>query len=159
MNLALHNALSELSGLECWSVIAGKGTGSVVSLGFGSRVPARRFSANRFLTIEERQSEPEFSLYIEAAWRLSDSEHVLATWSEAGSKGEWRDHLERLRGDILESAIAHPIGLDLELRFRGGLTFAVFCDQGPDADNYTLLTPKHAVAVTYRSHVVIEPRT
>jgi hypothetical protein len=155
---ALHTALAALSGLECWSVIAGSGTGSVVSLGFGARVPARRFSGNQNLSLEERQFEPEFLLYVEAAWRLEDEHGVLVTWSEAASGAAWLDQLEKLRGRDVKTAEVRSAGLDLEVRFEGGFTYSVFCDQGPEDDNYSILTPRHVVAVGPRSHVVVEKR-
>ena len=158
MTPVLHTALAELHGLECWSVIAGAGTGSTVNFGFGERVAARRFSSNRALTLEERQFEAEFSLYVEAAWRLEDKNQVLATWAEAGCDENWLAELNRLPGLTVESTRLQSVGLDLQLYFKGGLIYSVFCDQGPDAENYSLHTPQRVIVVGSRSTVSVEKR-
>ena len=158
MTPVLHTVLESLHGLECWSVIAGAGTGSVVSLGFGAQLPARRFSSNPKLTLEERQFEPEYSIYVEAAWRLEDEEEVLVTWSEAACGEAWLKELQKLRGLEVESTELGAVGLDLKIHFEGGLTYSVFCDQGADDENYSLFTPQHVVTVGPRSRLLVESR-
>lgn len=158
MTPALHTALAELQGLECWSVIAGAGTGSMVSLGFGARIPARSFSSNPKLTLDERQFEPEFSIYVQAAWRLEDAERVLATWTDAAEGKAWLEELEKLRGVRVGSTHVSAGALDLEIRFQGGLKYTVFCDQVAGDVNYSVFTPQHMVTVVSRSTALVENR-
>jgi hypothetical protein len=159
MTPVLRTALASLHGLECWSVIGGAGTGSTVSLGFGAQIPARRFSSNPKLTLDERRFEPEYSIYVESAWRLEDKEQVLAAWTEAASGESWLDELKRLRGLKVESTELRTVGLDLEIHFEGGLTYAIFCDQGDDDENYSVFTPQHVVTVGSRSRLLVESRS
>lgn len=159
MSPALHTALACLHGKECWSVIAGAGTGSIVSIGFGAQVPARRFSANPRLTLKDRQFEPEYSIYVECAWRLQDGERVLATWTEAAGGERWSKELEKLRGLKIESTTIRPVAFDVDLNFEGGLTYSLFCDQGLDDENYSVFTPQYVVTVGSRSGVVVENRS
>ena len=154
MTLVLSTALGHLSGLECWSVIGGRGTGSALSLGFGKRVPSRRFSANTTLTLEERQFEPEYSLFVEAAWRLQSSDRVLMTWTEVDSDSAWDDGPKSLLGLRVESTSVRPIGLDLEVRFERGLVFSIFCDQATEEENYSFFTPEQVLTVGGRSVLV-----
>jgi hypothetical protein len=74
--------------MECWSVVGGRGTGSVILIKLGERVRREREIANSSLTEEERQFDPLFSLMIWCSWRVEMSRKVVGSWVALTESGE-----------------------------------------------------------------------
>ena len=153
--IEFNHALEQLVGKECWSVVAGEGTGSMVSLDFGRKQRRKTAVRNRHLTRTQREFEGEFDLFIQGcAWRLEEPRKVIcSSMSDNANDGPMVAGLERLdEQKVLRVVIDYP-GYDLALTFEGAegeLTLRLFCDQADregEADNYSFFSPKMAWAV------------
>ena len=150
---------ARLVGEECWSVIAGKGTGSHVSMKVGAKIPRERPLKNPTLTEDERNFEGEFELFVtEASWRVEDAESVLCTDTDENT-GKRYAHLKGLAGRKVTSASVVFPSFDLLLEFEGGLRFCVFStfandsEEYSDYDNYIFFTQEATYSVDGRSEV------
>src|SRR5262245_39061817 len=86
-SIAQH--LPELVGKACWSVKAGKNTGSVLSMEFGRKIKLKRPLKNRSLTAEARLYRGEMKLFIECAWRLDGETGVVCGLNDAARFSDW----------------------------------------------------------------------
>jgi hypothetical protein len=124
----LSSALEELIGMECWSVVGGRGAGSVILVGLGERVRRDREIANPLLTEEERQFDPLFSFMIWCSWRVEMLGKVVGSWLALTETGELEPtgalglKGRRLTGFHLDDPIP-----DLHLDF-GDLRLSLFVD-------------------------------
>ena len=126
----LHRSLALLKGKKCWGIVAGEGTGSIVGLDFGEKVLRLRPVDNPHLTDDERRFEAEMSVLVSCSWRLDSKLRVLTSSTAPNTNhGPMVKALELLRHRAIESMELSRPGYDLELWFRGGLRFRVFCDQ------------------------------
>lgn len=157
MGLALRTALEPLTNRECWSIIGGSGTGSVLTLGFGERVQGS-LSSNPSLTIEERRYEPEFAVHVECAWRVDTEQSVLFTWTQVGDPGIWAEVRDALRGRRAERITIDEPAADLTIHLSGHMIFKAFCDQDSEGDNYSVLSPSGIVVVGPMSNIRTEKR-
>jgi len=160
--LVLESVTKSMAGKECWLIIAGAGTGSVVSLGFGDKKRLERPVKNPCLTNDERLYGPEYSILIYCAWRLSLLDTIVCSWRDSNEAGgPMLSGLELLRGKKLCEIIIEPIGFDLTLHFEDGLCFQIFCDVTNDYDsddNYIFFTNEIILSVGLKSEVSIEQR-
>lgn len=72
-----RKSLNSLIGQPCWSVIAGRGTGSVISLHFGNKLPLQQPIKNSYLSEEQRKYEGELILFIQCVWRIDSEVEVI----------------------------------------------------------------------------------
>lgn len=137
----LQSILDALIQQRCWSVIAGEGTGSHVSLQFGEKRRMRIPIRNPLLSEIERTHEGEFSVFLKmCGWRLDGLNSVIcASTSSNEAGGPMLSGLHHLIGEkIIRAQAMHP-GKDMELLFSGDFCLRVFCDQTEDGyDNYSL---------------------
>ncbi len=157
MTISLQRSLEALIGLTSWSVVAGLGTGGCLSLGFGEKLPASRFSKNTALSLDDRVFEPEFIILIECAWRLSVKENVVLTWVGIGSEF-WEAKLNPLRAARLLSFEVTRTANDLTLQFDDGISLEIFCDQSEAEDNYLVFTRETILAAGFGGRLQSEPR-
>ena len=150
-------ALERLVGLECWGVVAGKGTGSQVLLGFGAKIPWDKPVKNPCLTEDERNFSGEFSLFIQqASWRVEDAAAVICAWEDDNAEGAaMKRGLERLRGQKVASVALSFPGFDIDMRFENGVRLAVFSTFAGDKnyDNWDFSVPECVYNVGERSRV------
>ena len=74
----LQSMVDDLLEQKCWSVIAGEGTGSHVSLQLGAKRLLRIPNRNQFLSEIERTHEGEFVVFLKmCAWRLDGPNSVI----------------------------------------------------------------------------------
>jgi hypothetical protein len=154
--------LSQLVDKECWSVIAGLGTGSTIHLALGERVPRRLPITNQHLSATERANEGEFDLFIESAWRLERAAEVICgSTDDDENEGPMITGLLQLVGKrVLSVDMGTPVP-DLTLRFQEELCLKVFCDQTnlrTAGDNYSVRSGETIVAVGVRGRIVVERR-
>jgi hypothetical protein len=111
---------------ECWSVIAGRGTGSTIHLALGERVPRRVVVTNQHLSLDERTNEDEFDLFIESAWRLEREAEVLCgSTDDDENEGAMVAGLLQLVGKrVLSVDVGTPVP-DLAVRFQEELCLKV----------------------------------
>jgi hypothetical protein len=156
-------SLDELANKKCWGVVAGKGTGSKISLHFGNKVPLSVPSRNKNLSKNLQDYDGEFILFIECVWRIeSDTEILLGCWEDIYRDPLQTDDLRGLVGETVESIDVFPPAWDLSIHFTNSKTLRVFCDQTSieeDADNYSLFMPELIFSVGSRGKLSTEERS
>jgi hypothetical protein len=76
----------EIVGQECWSIVAGEGTGTMVSIDFGRKFPLKRPLNNRHLSYEQQQYSGEYSIFIQfAAWWVFENDEKIGGWEDDNS--------------------------------------------------------------------------
>lgn len=158
--VTINKVFNMLVGQPCWGVIAGSGTGSVISLAFGLKTPRHIPLPNPHLTDELRHHEGEFSLFVLCAWRLQSSEQVIcSSTSSNAANGTMRKGLRRLVGDTVSTvALGYP-AFDLTVCFASGLSLLVFCDISRDEDemdNYDYFVRDEVITVCGGGDTVIK---
>lgn len=134
INNEFEKIQAEILNKKCWSVIAG--TGSLISLAFGGKIPNSRILKNKNLTTEQRNFSGQFEIYVECAWRLESEELVLCTSTCANLNDSEAGGLKSLVGDIVvDLGFCLPSG-DLKISFSSGRTMKIFADQGNEVDQY-----------------------
>ena len=157
-------ALTLLNDKECWSVVAGAGTGSTIHFEFGTKVPRRVPLRSRpHLTAEQVHYEGELDLFIQCAWRLESAQSVLCgSTDDDRNDGPMVQGLAALKGRTVRGIeVADPIP-DFELHFDGDLRLKVFCDQTnveTNDDNFSLRVGETIYAVAARGRLAIEKRS
>ncbi|WP_147328081.1 MULTISPECIES: hypothetical protein [unclassified Duganella] len=70
--------LSTLSGEECWGVVCGEGSGSVLGLNIGARTPKQKPVNNPHLSELVRRYDCAYSMLIWCPWRIDSESKVIA---------------------------------------------------------------------------------
>lgn len=126
----VQELMSRLQGKVCWYTLAGKGTGSIVQLYLGDKVPRRTPIRNDKLPASAREFDPEYSLLVYCAWRLDGATQPITSWREPeDNDGPMVRGLAELHGETIQAVEVLEPAWDLFLRFTGGKTFRVFCDR------------------------------
>lgn len=153
-------AARAIVGARCWSLIAGKGTGSRILLDFGERRLRSTALDNNRLRPDQRQYESDLSLFVSCAWRLDLVDEVLCGWTDFDDDtGEPPEPLHQLEGrTVTNFAIAEP-GADATVEFDDGLSLRIFCDVTNKQDdfNYSIRTLPGTWTVEGNSHLTFEP--
>lgn len=134
--------IHSLVGQPCWSVVAGEGTGSIIALDFGKKIPRVVPLTNLHLTEDQRYFKAEMSLFIECAWRLDSHNGVICGSSDSDvNDGPMVRGLALIVDQKVGSVeLAEPFW-DLTIRFTGDLLLKIFCDQTnveEEVSNYSL---------------------
>lgn len=156
--------LRVLPGKNCWSIIAGPGTGSMVSIAVGRQILRQRPIRNPTLSALQREFDGEFKVFIQDAdWRLEDrGEAICSSKDTNDADGPMLSGLNRLVGKTVLSAA--PLGKDgdFELMFDENLRLLVLCastaDASGDGANYSLHDLEKVVSVLEHGQVVIESK-
>jgi hypothetical protein len=156
----LKSKLLELNGKECWGMAAGSGTGSVIELFIGKKIPLKEPVDNLNLSDDVRNNDAEFSLFIQCVWRLDSTKKVICgAWDDNSCKGKMLKGLKLLvNPKILCVNVSEP-AFDLGIEFSNGLSLKVFCDQTNEKDkldNYSLITLSKTIIVESDSVIRIE---
>jgi hypothetical protein len=157
----LEEFFAGLIGKSCWSVIGGVGTGSVISLHFGEKIPARRKLQNPRFTYEERNFEGELSAMFDCDWRLEDASQILSTSQNVLDDAIDLEALKRIKHRPVKHVGFTSRVHDLQIEFTEELAFGALCDwpTGNEADsNYVLFNRKTTVAVTPAGRIVVGAR-
>ncbi|RYY79730.1 MAG: hypothetical protein EOO69_05460 [Moraxellaceae bacterium] len=127
--MELESSFKNILGEECWLIIAGKGTGSIVSLGFGKKMLRKKNVKNPNLTEEERKYDAEIILMVYCAWRVSSSNAVICSWRDSNNRnGPMLNGLNLFRSSRVLRLNLNPINYDLKIHFDNGIVFEIFCD-------------------------------
>lgn len=152
---------SEIIGKNCWAVIAGPGTGSVINLYFGEKRRRARALTNPHLTPDERAFEGEKGVVVYSSWRLESTGEILSTSQNVGPDGIDLNQLLRVKGSVVDSIEFVSSLHDLRVGFSSGIALAVFCDIATgmeDDSNYVLFNETTSVAVTPTGRLAVERR-
>lgn len=147
---ALRLAFNQLDDCNCWMIIAGKGAGSVVALGFGDKIQREKPSGNSTLSEDERHFDPQFRVMVYCAWRLESQGEVICNWRDPNDAGaKMLTGLSKLRNKRLKTVEFNSPINDMVLYFESDLVMRVFCDQTDfEADyNYALRSPEGRINV------------
>jgi hypothetical protein len=158
----LKSAILRLRGMTCWSVVAGRGSGSQVKLDFGQRLPRRIPVRNPVLREDQRIYEGEFDLFVQCAWRLEHNRNVLCTsTSDDRTDGPMIAGLYQLTNQVVIGVgISEPVP-DLVIQFSDEFVFRLFCDQTgleDGGDNYSFRFGEAILAVDSHGTISYEPR-
>jgi len=150
--VVLRKFLTALRRKRCWSVLAGPGTGSMVTLAFGKRVPRPRPISNPTLTEEQNRFDGELKLFLkDAAWRIDGKRGPVCSSTDNNKRGgPMLRGLNRLVGKKVTSATVAGTAADLTISFSGGLRLLVFSVQTnseDEEDNYSIHGRVGTVAV------------
>jgi hypothetical protein len=156
----LEEALDDLIGCRCFSAISGPSVEFAFVLHLGER--QRRFLrlANQRLSFLQRTYEGSHTLLVECTWRIDGPNGVLSSCFDRAKPGGPRDAaLEDLVDRAVEGIELFRPGLDLDVRFEGGLVlrlFATEADEKSKRNNWTYSCPFATATVGPRSRLQME---
>ncbi len=155
--LDVREVLDGMTGEICWSIKAGKGTGTHVSVDVGAKVRRRMRIPNPSLTAEQREFKGECGFIVYSAWRLDGLEEVVGgCWESNEKDGPMLTTLAQLVGRRIEGYELRGPALDLDLHLEGGLIFRIFCDQTDleeDQNSYSVWKQLKLVSVGPRTKI------
>lgn len=142
--------MAKLIDEPCWAIIAGKGTGSVILLETGPKVPLDPPSNNDQLTEEERNFESWYSVHSWCSWRIESSCRFVGSWTQVPDSGDWmvESGLSLIKGSRVTNCELNSGVPDLRLWF-GEVCLTLFADVVPDNSDcsYSLHTPSEVLEV------------
>jgi hypothetical protein len=157
---ASQDHLNQLVGMVAWGVVAGAGTGSMVSLQFGEKYLRAKPVKNPTLDPIIREYEGKWSLFIrDAAWRLDSEEKVLCSSRSNNQAGaEMLQGLHQITNALVSDVRLSKPGGDLLLTFSNGLELTVFCDcmNEDEGDNYWVFAPSFIFTVKPKGELAVE---
>lgn len=151
--------IKKLVGTPCIGFAAGSGTGSVIDLVFGKKIPRQKPIDNPFLSKVLRDNKGEYSLLIECVWRLETNKKVICgAWDDNSQNGPMLKGLQKIVDHNVDFIHLSKPGLDLQIGFDNGFVLRIFCDSTNSVDkndNYYvyLNMEKKTYCVKYRSKV------
>lgn len=155
-----YAGLKCLIGLECWSIIAGKGTGSIISLNIGNRIPLDKISSNNKIPDIARRYTGEYGIFIECAWRLDNiNEVICGSQSSNEDNGPMLTGLQQLVPSHISDIQLYEPAKDLKIIFDNEYQLNIFCDNtNPEdyEDNYSLFTPDITFLVMSLGRIKLE---
>lgn len=158
----LREELQQMISKSCWSVVAGEGTGSVITINIGEKVRRPKPVRNLWLNKDEQENEGEMSLMIWCAWRLDGPAGVVCGSTDSNDNdGSMVKGVKMLIGRVVESAEILSPAFDLRLAFRGQYVLNIFCDQTSERDgteNYTFYGNEKILTVEAGSCLAVEQR-
>lgn len=122
--------LANLLDKECWGIIAGPGTGSMVILQFGEKILLDRPVRNDKLSELNRNFTGEYRVFIEhAEWEIFESKESICDSTEDNTfGGAMLAGLQKLCGKpVLDARVALK-SANFSLYFPGDLCLAVYCN-------------------------------
>jgi hypothetical protein len=147
--MSLNIIKKRLHSSVCWSVVAGAGTGSLVSLDFGEKIIRTKPLKNPALSDEQRNYFGENVLYIECAWRLQTRSEVICSSTSGNLENQSMvDGLRQIIGAHVVKVRAQLPGGDMEIIFDNGISLLIFADQSNEVekiDNYTFYSPNFII--------------
>jgi len=151
--------LAGLQGKECWSFIAGPGTGSMVTLDFGEKILRERPLRNPTLTAEQRNYIGEIRLFIQnAGWRIDHHSSVICSSTSSNKlDGLFGKGFRLILNRRVEKVVVSHLGLDLRIEFEGKVILTIFCDQANSEDeacNYSVHLNKKTFTVESYSKLI-----
>jgi hypothetical protein len=150
-----------LLGQPCWAVAAGAGTGSLLSLHFGRKLPRIPPINNPAVTPELRNHEGEAVLFIECRWSVTSKAKALFDTDGDGSAAAMTKAAKRLAGASVRQVNVEIPPRAFSLHFDNGLTLGVTADD-PDPedphDNYTFAAQGRSFVIGQDLRLRVEPR-
>ncbi len=141
---ALLRDLSALIGEECWGVVCGEGSGSVLGLDIGARTLKRKPTNNPHLSELVRLYDGAYSFLVWCPWRIdADSKVVAASYMSNANNGPMVHGSQSICGQRIIAANCFTPAFDLRLDFENRHSLVIHCGGfGRDyEDCYSFGTP------------------
>jgi hypothetical protein len=150
--------VQNLIGVTLWGIAAGEGTGPLVTLHFGDKLPRLRPLDNPTLAPDLRTHEGEFVLFIKCRWTIEHNKHKLADdGSSPRPGGAMQRALRRLLNRPVKEVNFRTKAVSVE--FTGHLGLHIYPQtQTNGLGNYSFSTPEQRFAVTDDLHVDMKAR-
>ena len=128
--------LLKLVGEECWGVVGGVGTGSIIRLSIGKKFLRDRPVENSHIGNEERMYSASLGFMISCPWRIENEFEVFCGSHHTNeSHGPYKDGFNQIRGQKIIQIICENPSFDLSLKFENAVVLKIHCSSiGVDAD-------------------------
>lgn len=154
----LHD-LQQIVGEECWAVVGGEGTGSVISLNIGARTLRTRPLHNPHLTELSRLHTAAYTLMIWCPWRIDSLSKVIAgSHMLNANDGPMVSGLKEICGNRIVNVVCAAPAYDMTIHFENRRSLVVHCSDIdlPDDRCYSFGTPRGDYGVYFDGKVVRE---
>ena len=126
----LLRELAAIVGEECWGVVGGEGTGSVILLSIGERTIRPRPLRNPHLSDLVRRYDSAYSLRIGCPWRIdSPSEVVSGSHMVNANDGPMVNGLASICGQNISAVVCCAPAFDLTIRFENQHALVIHCSE------------------------------
>jgi len=156
---AFLRALSALIGEECWGIVGGEGTGSVISLNIGVRTARAKPINNPHLSDLVRRYDSAYKLMLYCPWRIdSASDVVSGSHMSNANDGPMVRGYAAICGQKIKAVTCSGPAFDLRLDFENQHSLLLHCSAiGNDEDEcYVFRTPHGWFVVGLDGHLSLE---
>ena len=153
--------IEALTGEECWGVVGGEGTGSIISLSMGNKLPRKTPLNNPYLSEAVRDNESQFGFMIYCPWRIESNATIIA-----GSRMPNHNDGPMVSG-LSDICNVRVVGIecvkpayDLRVHFDNGMRLVLHCsniETGLDDRCYVAYLASGCFTVLYNGKVIFEP--
>jgi len=120
--------LSTLVGLECWAVVGGMGTGSVIQLNIGEKVLREKPLRNTKVDELVRLYDSTIGFRIECPWRIESKEEVFCASHHSNEEdGPYEFGFNKIRGQIISGVELTKPAYDLHIKFMNDFSIRIHC--------------------------------
>jgi hypothetical protein len=128
-------------GQTCLGVIAGTGSGSMMTIEIGGPIERSGPVKNDNISDTLRNFRGAYCVFVEGcAWRLDQNGAVVCGWRD--DEGVIREKIKTLAGRNIQHVEIASSVFDLNLSFDQGHVLHLFCDlTAGDLDNYSIRFP------------------
>lgn len=121
---------------ECWAIIAGAGTGSMVMMHFGEKIPLDKRVRNSKLSEDARNFDGEYTVFVQfAAWEILHADELVCNCYDDNTEGgDMLAGLDELLGKKVLRARMNAATGNFAFDFPGDLRLNVYCDDLDDDD-------------------------
>ncbi|MCX4028565.1 hypothetical protein H0A36_14535 [Endozoicomonas sp. SM1973] len=151
--------LSKLKGKECWGIVGGAGTGSIISLNIGEKYLRNNPLKNTFLSDLVRRYESEYGFMLHCPWRIDHDNYVLCgSYHSNELDGPYQEVFSQVIGNKITNIICEPPAFDLKLCFENLVSINIYCtNTGIDYDEcYSFKSPIGWFEVGYNGRLSFE---
>lgn len=130
IDVELKDYLNIVTGMPCWAVVAGDGTGSMLLLSFGSKFLREIPIKNNQSSYNANHFDAELSLFImDAEWQLLNSKNNNSLICDCYSSNKKDDEMERGLSKLVNKTVKSTMldfnGVDFEIHFEDELILCV----------------------------------
>jgi hypothetical protein len=157
-----QRALSGLVGEECWGVVGGEGTGSIISLKIGARILRAKPHSNPHLSDLVRQNESAYTLLLYCPWRIDSLSNVVSgSHMSNANDGPMVRGYASICGQKIKAVNCCPPAFDLKLDFENEHSLVIHCSAfGMDGDVcYMFGTPQGWFSVGLDGCLAVEAKS
>jgi hypothetical protein len=159
IHYAFLRALSALIGEECWGVVGGEGTGSVISLNIGARTIRSKPLNNPHLSDLVRRYNSAYTLMLYCPWRIDSlSKVVSGSHMSNANDGPMVRGYASICGQTIQAVTCSGPAFDLRLDFENRHSLVVHCSSIDEHEGncYTFGTPTGWFAVEPDGQLTLE---